>query len=99
MPPLRMDRGARSYKCDFQVHTPRDANWGGEFASVVSDAAAEKKPDGNDYAVHEKLVVFPGIELTLSEPPCQALLLFDPKLSDAALQQVWGALGVAPFPS
>jgi len=135
--PLRVDRGARFYKCDFQVHTPRDSNWAGEFSTVTSEAdrtayakafveacrrkgltgiaitdhhdlclfpfvrdaaAAEAKPDGSNYLPHEKLVVFPGIELTLSEPSCQALALFDPKLSDAALQQVWGALGVAPFP-
>jgi hypothetical protein len=135
--PLRIDRGARFYKCDFQVHTPRDARWTGEFGGATSAsereayakafvetcrrnglngiaitdhhdlclfpylraaAGGEKMPDGTEYAQHEKLVVFPGIELTLSEPSCQALVLFDPKLSDAALQQVWGALGVAPFP-
>lgn len=22
-----MDKGAHFYKCDFQVHTPRDINW------------------------------------------------------------------------
>ena len=27
-----MDRGAHFFKCDFQVHTPRDLNWGGEGA-------------------------------------------------------------------
>ena len=134
---LRVDRGARFYKCDFQVHTPRDFGWAGEFSVITSEAdrkayakafvatcwrkglngiaitdhhdlclfpfireaaAAEVKPDGTAYLPHEKLVVFPGIELTLSEPSCQALVLFDPKLSEAALQQVWGALGVAPFP-
>jgi type III restriction enzyme len=135
--PLRIDRGARFYRCDFQVHTPRDLNWAGEFSTVTSEtdrkayakafvntcrkkeingvaitdhhdlclfpyvreaAAAEVKPDGTAYLPHQKLVVFPGIELTLSLPSCQALVLFDPRLSDAALQQVWGALGVAPFP-
>jgi len=136
-PMLRVDRGARFYKCDFQVHTPRDSRWAGEFSEITSEAdrkvyaesfvttcrrkgingvaitdhhdlclfpfvreaaAAEVKPDGTAYLPHEKLIVFPGIELTLSEPSCQALVLFDPQLSDAALQQVWGALGVAPFP-
>ena len=29
-----MDKGAHFYKCDFQVHTPRDINWYG--ASAVS---------------------------------------------------------------
>lgn len=137
LPLLRVDRGARFYKCDFQVHTPRDSRWAGEFSEITSDedrkayakafvatcrrkglngvaitdhhdlclfpfvreaAAIEVPPDGTAYLSHEKLVVFPGIELTLSEPSCQALVLFDPQLSDAALQQVWGALGVAPFP-
>jgi len=136
-PSLRVDRGARFYKCDFQVHTPRDSHWAGEFSAITSEidrkeyakafvascrrkglngvaitdhhdlclfpfvreaAEVEIRPDGTAYLPHEKLVVFPGIELTLSEPSCQALVLFDPKLSDAALQQVWGALGVAPFP-
>ena len=27
-----MDRGAHFYKCDFQVHTPRDQNWKGTDA-------------------------------------------------------------------
>ena len=30
-----MDRGAHFYKCDFQVHTPRDQNWTG--ANAVTD--------------------------------------------------------------
>lgn len=25
-----MDKGAHFYKCDFQVHSPRDANWKGK---------------------------------------------------------------------
>ena len=25
-----MDKGAHFFKCDFQVHTPRDINWNGE---------------------------------------------------------------------
>jgi chromosome segregation protein len=30
-----LDRGAHFYKCDFQVHTPRDQNWNG--ANAVTD--------------------------------------------------------------
>ena len=30
-----MDKGAHFYKCDFQVHTPRDINWHGK--SAVTD--------------------------------------------------------------
>lgn len=132
-----MDRGARFYRCDFQVHTPRDQNWTGEFANVVSEqdrkayatafvascrrkginavaitdhndlclfsfirdaALAERTSTGGDYQPFEKLVVFPGIELTLSAPSCQVLVLFDPGLPDDALKSVWGALGVIPYP-
>lgn len=34
-----MDSGARFYRCDFQLHTPRDARWGG--APAISDAERE----------------------------------------------------------
>lgn len=30
-----MDKGAHFYKCDFQVHTPRDENWSG--ADAITD--------------------------------------------------------------
>lgn len=108
-----MDKGAHFYRCDFQVHTPRDANWVGsrpaspedrrdfadrlvatcrskgigaiaitdhhDFAYVpfVKDAAAaERAPDGKPFEPEQRLVVFPGLELTLGVP-CQALLIFD----------------------
>lgn len=133
----QLDRGAHFHKCDFQVHTPRDANWAGEFSRVVTDekrtefaealvidarrkglraiaitdhhdlclwpfvrdaAGREVTFNGKRVAPSERLIVFPGVELTLSSPPCQALLLLDPGLSDAALQQIWGALGITPIP-
>ena len=31
-----MDKGAHFFKCDFQVHTPRDARWSG--GDAVTDA-------------------------------------------------------------
>ena len=31
----KIDRGAHFYRCDFQVHTPRDLSWKGN--SYVSD--------------------------------------------------------------
>jgi chromosome segregation protein len=37
-----MDKGAHFFKCDFQIHTPRDLNWKGKDAAT----AAERK----DYA-------------------------------------------------
>jgi len=35
-----MDKGAHFYKCDFQVHTPRDANWHGDEAATAKDRKA-----------------------------------------------------------
>jgi len=109
-----MDKGAHFYKCDFQVHTPRDAGWVGPDA--VSDAerkayaeelilACRKKglgaiaiTDHHDFAFfphvkktaqdelddtgqpvprEKQIVVFPGIEMTLTAPNCQAILILD----------------------
>ena len=42
----KIDRGAHFYRCDFQVHTPRDLSWKGN--SYVSDE--ERK----DYAKKAK---------------------------------------------
>lgn len=35
-----MDSGAHYYKCDFQVHTPRDLNWQGEGAATEAERDA-----------------------------------------------------------
>lgn len=35
-----MDKGAHFYKCDFQVHTPRDANWDGAEAATPKERKA-----------------------------------------------------------
>jgi type III restriction enzyme len=109
-----MDKGTHFHKCDFQVHTPRDANWHGAeaatpaerkayaeelvqacrtkglggiaitdhhdfvfFPYVKAAAASEVDGTGNPIQKEDQLVVFPGIELTLSSPPCQAIILFD----------------------
>jgi chromosome segregation protein len=37
----RRDGGARFLKCDLQVHSPRDAQWRGEFADADTDAKRE----------------------------------------------------------
>ena len=45
-PPERMgqgrwtvDKGAHFYRCDFQVHTPRDQNWKGKDAVTAEERA------------------------------------------------------------
>jgi chromosome segregation protein len=128
------DRGARFWKCDFQVHTLRDAAWSGPFHPVndrtafagalvrdcrskgvqavaitdhhdlclwklIHDAAqSEMRPDGGAYPAGERLVVFPGVEITLATPSCQALLIFAPTLAEDVLNLIWGALRVTPTP-
>jgi chromosome segregation protein len=130
-----MDKGAHFYKCDFQVHTPRDAQWTG--GNAVTDAerkayaeelilACRQKgleaiaiTDHHDFAFfpfikkaaqdeldesgqpipnERKIVVFPGIEMTLAAPPCQALLLLDAYFPENLLQSVLTALAITPAP-
>src|SRR6516162_9980089 len=104
-----MDKGAHFYKCDFQVHSPRDAQWHGKEATKEEERKAYAKEliqacrdcgvtsiavtDHHDFAFfpyvkaaarseagssgqliseRDRVVVFPGLELTLSSPPCQA---------------------------
>lgn len=108
-----MDRGAHFYRCDFQVHTPRDLRWAGPeavtdeerlaygrrfveacrdkglqavaitdhhcmtFLPFIRRAAEEELAgDGSELAPEDRLVVFPGMELTLGVP-CQAIVIFD----------------------
>jgi type III restriction enzyme len=56
-------------------------------------AASEVGPGGKTLPPHERLVVFPGIELTLAVP-CQALLLFDADFSDTDLARVLDVLTI-----
>jgi len=128
-----MDKGAHFYKCDFQVHTPRDINWSGyrpvtveerktyaeEFvkkcreiglhAVAITDhhdftfypiikEAAEKELDscGNPIPEIQKLIVFPGLELTFSTPACQAILIIDTDYPISNLNQILHLLAITP---
>ncbi|MHB8710151.1 MAG: TrlF family AAA-like ATPase [Minisyncoccota bacterium] len=127
-----MDKGAHFYKCDFQVHTPRDANWHGEeaatpaqrkayaseliqacrakgldaiaitdhhdfafFPYVKAAAIAEVDGTGNPIPPEDQIIVFPGNELTLSSPPCQAILLLDADFDETKLGDILTALTIA----
>jgi len=128
-----MDKGAHFYKCDFQVHTPRDINWVGDrpvseedrktyadefvrkcrelginavaitdhhdfwFYPYIKKAADNELDDlGNPIPEEEKLVVFPGLELTLSTPPCQAILIIDADYPINTLEHILHLLGITP---
>lgn len=126
-----MDKGAHFYKTDFQVHTPRDANWDGTeattpaerkayadeliqacrakglgaiavtdhhdfcfFPYVKAAAASEVDSTGNPIPKENQIIVFPGLELTLSSPPCQALLLLDADFDESKLGDILTTLTI-----
>lgn len=126
------DNGAHFYRCDFQVHTPRDSNWVGAtcdteeerqdyarrlviacrhrglqaiaitdhhdmyFVEFVRAAAAdERNAEGNPLPADQRLIVFPGMELTLGVP-CQALLIFDAELPTDLFPLAMTALAITP---
>lgn len=130
-----MDKGAHFYKCDFQVHTPRDINWQGAsavsreeriaysesliracrlkgihaiaitdhhdfgFFPYIRCAAAGELGDAGDPIPREaQLVVFPGLELTFTSPPCQALLILDSTFPDNLLPGVLTLLSITTTP-
>lgn len=131
-----MDKGAHFYKCDFQVHTPRDLRWSGgdavtgperkayaeelilacrqkgldaiaitdhhdfTFFPYVKKAALSELDNGGQQVPEEKkIVVFPGIEMTLTSPNCQAILILDADFPENLLQSVLTALAITPAPS
>src|ERR1035441_8130541 len=131
-----MDKGAHFYKCDFQVHTPRDPNWTGADATSDADRKAYAEElilscrqkglgaiavtDHHDFAffpyikkaahdeldnqgqpvpANERIVVFPGMELTLTAPNCQALLILDADFPENLLPSVLTALSITQAPS
>ena len=129
------DKGAHFYRCDFQVHTPRDRHWTGAaktsdedragyattliaacrerkldaiaitdhhdmaFVRYVRQAAAQETDDeGKPLPEPERIVVYPGIELTLAVP-CQAILILDADFEDNRFDAVLTALAINPSPS
>ncbi len=131
-----MDKGAHFYKCDFQVHTPRDGGWVGDGAVTPEERkiyaeeliyacrkkglnaiaitdhhdfaffpyvrkAAKNELDDTGQSIPENMraVVFPGIELTLTAPSCQALLILDADFPENLLASVLTTLSISPASS
>ena len=131
-----MDNGAHFYKCDFQVHTPRDLAWSGADAATEKERKAyaeelvlacrqkdlgaiaitdhhdfaffpyvkraaqnELDDDGAPIDAARRLIAFPGIELTLTAPACQALLILDADFPENLLASVLTALAITPAPT
>lgn len=128
-----MDKGAHFYRCDFQVHTPRDINWSGDrpitadqrkvyaedfikkcrelglnsvaitdhhdfgFYPIIKEAANTELDDtGQPIPDEKKIIVFPGLELTFSTPPCQAILIIDADYPANNLNQILHLFGITP---
>lgn len=127
-----LDKGAHYYSCDFQVHSPLDAQWKGPgnaseddqkgyaralvaacrerdlqaiaitdhhemgFVSLIRAAANnERDPAGTLIPERDRLIVFPGMELTLGVP-CQAILLFDADFPEDLFSLAMNALAIQP---
>jgi chromosome segregation protein len=65
------DRGAHFFRCDFQVHTPRDANWTGErptddagrlrWAELLVAGCREKGLNAIAITDHHDFTMFPFV--------------------------------------
>jgi chromosome segregation protein len=129
------DKGAHFFRCDLQVHSPRDLNWNGAeritpedrrsyaaqlvqacrdkglqgiaitdhhdmtFVEYLRQAAAqETDPQGKTLSKEQRLVVFPGMELTVGVP-CQALVIFDADFPADLFSLAMTALTLTPSPA
>lgn len=61
---------------------------------IHNAADQELDSSGHPFLPNDRVIVFPGIELTLSNPCCQALLILDPDLEDRMISYVLGALRI-----
>ncbi|MDD5530466.1 MAG: AAA family ATPase [bacterium] len=130
-----MDKGTHYYRCDFQVHTPRDQRWtGGDatteeerqnyakefihacrvklldavaitdhhdltFFKYIKDAANnELDEENNPIPQEKKIIVFPGMELTLGIP-CQAIIIFDANFLVDLFTQIYPVLSITQTPA
>jgi hypothetical protein len=70
------------------------------FFPFVKNAAAEELDDqGNVIPPEQRIVVFPGVELTLTSPNGQALLLMDADFPENLLESVLAVLAINPAPA
>jgi type III restriction enzyme len=68
------------------------------FPYVKSAARDELDEKGQPICDDSRIVVFPGIELTLTAPPCQVLLILDADFPENLLPSVLTALSITQAP-
>jgi len=66
------------------------------FPYIKKAANNELDSNGNHVKENDRLIVFPGIELTLSNPPCQALLILDADFPEDQLIRILHKLALEP---
>lgn len=69
------------------------------FPYVKRAAQDELDESGAPIPIERKLTVFPGLELTLTAPACQAILLLDAAFPENLLPSVLTALAITPAPA
>lgn len=69
------------------------------FYKYIKEAAKRETDEtGNIIEEGKQLIVFPGMELTLSTPPCQAILILDPSLTEDDFNSVLAKLSIKKIP-
>ncbi len=68
------------------------------FEYIKAAAIKERDAIGNPISDNDRIVIFPGIELTLSTPPCQGLVIFDADFPENLFPTVLGCLSLAQAP-
>jgi chromosome segregation protein len=69
------------------------------FYEYINNASInELDEDGNTVTPENRIVIFPGVELTLHSPPIQGLLIFDADFPENLFPTVLGTLSLAQAP-
>jgi chromosome segregation protein len=50
-----MDKGAHFYRCDFQVHSPRDRNWTGKKFGVNQEDLESLTPEQKQQIIDDRI--------------------------------------------
>ena len=67
------------------------------FSRIIKEAAnSELDDNGQPLPDNNKIIIFPGLELTFSTPSCQALLIIDADYQINNLNQILHLLGITP---
>ncbi len=66
------------------------------YSYIKAASEAEVDATGNQFSEENRIIVFPGMELTL-DVPCQALVIFDSNLiiNDELISNIYGAFGIS----